>query len=59
MVLVGCCSQEEEEKEVTYYTARQFADERDIPVIETSCGKESVNVEFAFMTSVERVLSTK
>lgn len=58
ILLVGChYQQEKKEREVTYCRAREFADERDIPVIEIVCGKEGVIVEFAFMTLVAAILS--
>ena len=40
---------------MSYYAAREFADERGIPVVEV-CGKEGVNVELAFMTLVGELL---
>ena len=40
---------------MSYYAAREFADERGIPVVEV-CGKEEVNVELAFMTLVGELL---
>ena len=49
VVLVGCQCQQSEKKQVSYYTARAFADERGIHVLEV-CGQEGVNVEIAFMT---------
>ena len=55
IVLVGCQCERNEKRQVSYYTAREFADERDIPVVEV-CGKEGVNVELAFMTLVGEVL---
>ena len=55
-VLVGCQCQQSERRQVSYYTAREFADERGIPTVEV-CGKEGVNVELAFMTLVGRILS--
>ena len=48
VVLVGCC-RHADTREVSYHTARSFADERNIPVIEIN-GKEGVNVDLAFMT---------
>lgn len=59
ILLVGGHYQEKKEREVEYYTAREFADERDIPALEISCGKEKVNVELAFMTLIASVLSKK
>ena len=56
MVLVGCHCRQKEEEVVEYYRARQFGDERDIPAIEITYGKEGVNVEFAFMVLVAAVL---
>ena len=40
VVLVGCQCQQREKKEVSYYTARAFADERGIPVLEFVGRKE-------------------
>ena len=54
IVLVGCQCQQK--KEISYYTARAFADERGIPVLEV-CGQEGVNVEIAFMTLIGEILS--
>ena len=59
MILVGCYCRQMEEEEVEYHRAREFADERDIPAIEITYGKEMVNVEFAFMVLVAAVLSKK
>ena len=52
IVLVGCQCEQNEKRQVSNYTVREFADERDIEV----CGKEGVNVELAFMTLVGEVL---
>ena len=58
IVLVGChYKQVKKEREVTFYRAREFADKKDIPVIEIVCGKEGVNVELAFMILIGSVLS--
>lgn len=57
ILLVGCHYQKKKERQVTYYTAREFADKKDIPVIEIICAKEGTNVELAFMTLVGCVLS--
>ena len=56
VVLVGCQCQQSEKKQVSYYTAKAFADERGIPVLEV-CGQEGVNVKIAFMTVVGAILS--
>ena len=56
IVLVGCQCQEEERRQVSYYTARDFADQKGIPLVEV-CGKEGVNVELAFMTLVGEIHS--
>jgi len=56
IVLVGCHCREKERRQVSYYTAREFADERGIPVVEV-CWKEGVNVELAYMTLVGELLS--
>ena len=42
------------EREVSYLTARQFGDNRGIPVVEV-CGKEGVHVELAFMALVGEI----
>ena len=55
IVLVGCHCQQKERRQVSYYTAREFADERDIPVVEV-CWMEGINVELAFMTLVGELL---
>ena len=55
-MLVGCQCQEKERRQVSYYTAREFADQRGISVVEV-CGKEGVNVELAFMTFVGEIYS--
>ena len=55
IVLVGCCCQDKEKRQVSYLTARQFADEKDIPVVEV-CGREGVNVELAFMAVVGEIM---
>jgi len=58
ILLVGCHYQQvKKEREVTFYRAREFADKKDIPVIEIVCGIEGVNVELAFMFLVGSVLS--
>ena len=44
--------------EVSYCAAREFANERDIPVVEVY-GKDGVNVELAFMTLVGEVVQFK
>ena len=41
---------------MSYYTAKEFADERGIPLVEV-CGEEGVNVELAFMTLVGQIIS--
>ena len=41
---------------MSYHTTREFADERDIPIIELY-GSEGVNVELAFMTLVGELLN--
>ena len=56
VMLVGCECQQKERRQVSYYTAREFADERGFSVVEI-CGKEGVNVELAFMTLVGELLS--
>ena len=43
---------------MSYCMAREFADERGIPVIEIN-GKEGVNVELAFLTLVGEVIHFK
>ena len=55
IVLVGCQCQQKEGRQVSYHTAREFADERGIPVVEV-CGKEGINVELAFMTLVGEIV---
>ena len=55
-MLVGCQCQQSEKRQVSFYTAREFADERGIPAVEV-CGKEGINVELAFMTLVGTILS--
>ena len=55
MLLVGCCCQDREKREVSYLTAKQFCDDRGIPVVEV-CGKEGVHVELAFMALVGEIL---
>ena len=55
IVLVGCQCQQKERRQVSYHTAREFADERGIPVVEV-CGKEGINVELAFMTLVGEIV---
>ena len=57
LVLVGCCSRTGT-REVSYHTAREFADERNIPVVEIY-GKEGVNVELAFMTLAGELLNSR
>jgi hypothetical protein len=57
VVLVGCESGSSGRRQVSYHDVRQFADERNIPVIEVR-GKEGVNVELAFMTLVGEILYT-
>ena len=57
MVLVGCQCQQKGRREVSYYAAREFGEERGIPVVEV-CETEGVNVELAFMTLVGEMLST-
>lgn len=60
ILLVGChCHQVKKKREMTYHTAREFADKSDIPVIELVCEEEGINVELAFMTLVNSVLSKK
>ena len=54
-MLVCCQCQQKERRQVSYYTAREFADERGIPVVEV-CEKEGINVELAFMTLVGEIL---
>jgi len=56
IVLVGCQCKQNEKRQVSYYTAREFADERGIPAVEV-CLKEGFNVEFAFMNLVGELLS--
>ena len=58
VMLVSCQCQQKERRQVSYHTAREFADDRDFSVVEV-CGKEGVNVELAFMTLVGEVLSRK
>lgn len=55
-MLVGCQCQEKSKRQVSYYTAREYADVRDIPVVEV-CEKKGINVELAFMTLVGEMLS--
>ena len=55
VVLVGCESGSSGRRQVSYHDARQFADERDITVIEVR-GKEGVNVELAFMTLIGEIV---
>ena len=55
-MMVGCGCRQKERRQVSYYTAREFADERSIPVVEV-CEKRGVNVELAFMTLVGEMLS--
>ena len=57
ITIVGdeCLLRGEREREVSYCMAKEFADIRGIPIIETY-GKEGVNVELAFMTLVSEVL---
>ena len=58
ILLVGChYYQVKKKREVTYDTAREFADKRDILVVELVCEEKGVNVELAFMTLVISVLS--
>ena len=40
---------------MSYLTARKFADEKHIPVVEV-CGREGVNVELAFMAVVGEIM---
>ena len=60
VTIVGdeCLLRGEREREVSYCMAREFADERGIPVIEIN-GKKSVNVELAFLTLVGEVIHFK
>lgn len=56
LILVGAQYTKTEVRQVEYHTARQFADERGIPLVETY-GEEGINVELAFMTLVGEALA--
>ena len=56
VMLVGCECEQKERRQVSYHTAREFADERGFSVVEV-CGTEGVNVELAFMTLIGELLS--